>query len=644
MKTLELFAGIGGIALGLETIGWETVAFSEYDPGKNGKPPKRQYAAEVFAARFPDAVPLGDITTLRFARNPEGIQGVLTLDSLTEGTGTTWRALYRGTVDIIAGGFPCQDISHAGKGAGIEHGERSSLWRHFAEAIAGIRPRGVLIENVAALAGRGLDRVLMDLASIGYDCEWDVIGAAGVGAPHLRERIFVIAWPQGGGVHGGWPAPPVFDNWLTEPEGVPRLVTESVPDRTARLRCLGNAVVPQVAAHVGMILADRIAYDRDDRDVTEWDAKHARGPERGESKFVAYASEVHAADAETRPMPEATLCQGVTKLPRAGRMTSGEVYERKRSCPQALAKQTGLAYMAATLRPVHPASPPLVPTPAAGMHNEGENPAQWLERRETLKAKGINGNGAGMPLGVAVKLIPTPTAKDADSSRGLTAVRETPLARASQPGETLTDYVDPTNGGRLLPTPQAADGDRTSKHQMHGEGTLVGAAGRLLPTPTVADATSGAGHAESAQVSQNLRTAAALLPTPTASLGNKSVRTPEGAARELERGKGGDLTAAVTLLPTPRVYDSEHRGSGPTPAELAGTTGMALASRVHLLPTPRASEWKGTGPLGSKSHEHRVEKGYLDATMQELEQRSGKLNADWVEPLMGFPAGWSVLP
>jgi DNA (cytosine-5)-methyltransferase 1 len=98
-------------------------------------------------------------------------------------------------VDAICGGFPCQDISTAGKGAGMA-GERSGLWSEYARLVGELRPRYVLVENVAALLGRGLERVLGDLAALGYDAEWHCIPASAVGAPHIRDRVWIIAYPQ----------------------------------------------------------------------------------------------------------------------------------------------------------------------------------------------------------------------------------------------------------------------------------------------------------------------------------------------------------------------------------------------------------------------------------------------------------------
>jgi DNA (cytosine-5)-methyltransferase 1 len=154
----SLFAGIGGIELGLEwTEAFRTVWQVERDP----------YCQRVLAKHWPDAVRHEDVCAVGAAN--------------------------LAPVDLICGGFPCQDISNAGKRAGID-GERSGLWREYARIVRELRPRYVLVENVAALLGRGLGVVLGDLAACGYDAEWSVLSAQNVGAPHLRERLFVIAY------------------------------------------------------------------------------------------------------------------------------------------------------------------------------------------------------------------------------------------------------------------------------------------------------------------------------------------------------------------------------------------------------------------------------------------------------------------
>jgi DNA (cytosine-5)-methyltransferase 1 len=165
LRLLSLFAGIGGFELGLERSGgFQTVAQCEIDP----------YCNKVLAKHWPEVKRYGDIRELTADR--------LAADGIT--------------VDAICGGFPCQDISIAGKQAGIE-GERSGLWSEYARLIDELRPRVVFVENVAALLGRGLDRVLGDLAALGYDAVWDCIPASAVGAPHQRDRLWLVAYAEG---------------------------------------------------------------------------------------------------------------------------------------------------------------------------------------------------------------------------------------------------------------------------------------------------------------------------------------------------------------------------------------------------------------------------------------------------------------
>ena len=220
-------------------------------------------------------------------------------------------------VDVICGGFPCQDISYAGLGAGLE-GERSGLFFEAIRVVRELQPRIVVLENVAALLTRGLDRVLGTLAEIGYDAEWHCIPAAAVGAPHIRDRVFLLGWntdssndnsvearnlknaitsrissrshktkssvlantsdtnrrPDGfvatssgqkqrqqfGRAIGG--TVPRADWWAVEP-AVGR-VADGVPDRVDRLRGLGNAVVPQVAEFIGRQIVQHMIGGNDD--------------------------------------------------------------------------------------------------------------------------------------------------------------------------------------------------------------------------------------------------------------------------------------------------------------------------------------------------------------------------------------------
>lgn len=161
MNELALFAGAGGGILGGHLLGWRTVCAVEW----------ADYPRRVLLARQRDGIlprfPIWD--------------DVQTFD------GKPWR----GRVDVISGGFPCQDISAAGKGAGID-GAKSGMWHHMARIVREVRPRFVFVENSPMLTSRGLGRVLGDLAAMGYDAEWGVLGADDCGAPHKRDRIWIL--------------------------------------------------------------------------------------------------------------------------------------------------------------------------------------------------------------------------------------------------------------------------------------------------------------------------------------------------------------------------------------------------------------------------------------------------------------------
>ena len=264
MNELALFAGAGGGILGGHLLGWRTICAVEWEP----------YAASVLIARQNDGIlppfPVWD--------------DVQTFD------GKPWA----GRVDIVSGGFPCQDISAAGRGAGID-GARSGMWFHMARIISEVRPRFVYVENSPMLTSRGLHRVLGDLASLGFDARWGVVSASDVGAPHQRDRIWILANStqlqcNGGndnsGVCLGRESIPQFGNgggsqvvansecgkremgrhnarmgrvkklgkernatvcfWATEPD-VGR-VADGVAARVDRLKAIGNGQVPAVAA------------------------------------------------------------------------------------------------------------------------------------------------------------------------------------------------------------------------------------------------------------------------------------------------------------------------------------------------------------------------------------------------------------
>ena len=161
--------------------------------------------------------------------------------------------------DVIAGGFPCQDISNAGKRAGIT-GERSGLWAEFARIIGELRPCYVLVENVAALLHRGIDRVLGDLAALGFDAEWHCIPASAVGAPQQRDRLWIMGHTvDDARISEGWgrilisrsALASADDFWKGAAEPPFHGVAYGVPYGSYRLRSIGNAVVPQIPEIIG---------------------------------------------------------------------------------------------------------------------------------------------------------------------------------------------------------------------------------------------------------------------------------------------------------------------------------------------------------------------------------------------------------
>jgi len=241
MNELALFAGAGGGILGGKLLGWRTICAVEWD----------EHAREVLAAR----------------QNDGCLEPFPIWDDVQTFDGKPWR----GIVDVVSGGFPCQDISAAGKGAGID-GERSSMWSHMARIIGEVRPRFVFVENSPLLVGRGLARVLGNLASMGYDARWGIVGAHHVAAPHKRDRIWLMGYsheiyfgekPQNAtdGKIGRLPddARPTIGHrrlrgWLPEPR-VGR-VADGVADAVDRYARLGNGQVPQVAALAWEILGE----------------------------------------------------------------------------------------------------------------------------------------------------------------------------------------------------------------------------------------------------------------------------------------------------------------------------------------------------------------------------------------------------
>ena len=278
----SLFAGIGGFDLGFDRAGLTCKWQVEID----------EYAPRVLERHWPDVRRWGDIRTFPPDTDRTGLEERESVESYNESEcPSTKRSRGEWEVDVICGGFPCQDISYAGAGAGLD-GERSGLFWEAMRVIRQLEPRVVVLENVAALLTRGLSDVLGTLASLGYDAQWHCIQAVDFGAPHIRDRVFIIANRQGerfgegreGRVVGvgareedatemadtirtgleviaressydeGEQQAPERNghgrNWWSVEPNVGR-VAHGVPSRVDRLRGLGNAVVPQIAEWIG---------------------------------------------------------------------------------------------------------------------------------------------------------------------------------------------------------------------------------------------------------------------------------------------------------------------------------------------------------------------------------------------------------
>ena len=240
MKVGSLFSGIGGIDLGLQRAGMEIAWQCEKDP----------WCRRILTKHWPEVPKYEDVQTLDAA----------TVEP----------------VDMLAGGFPCQDLSVAGKRAGLREGTRSGLWLEFARLIRALRPKYVLVENVPGLlANHALGRVLGDLAECGYDAEWENIPASALGAPHRRERVWIVAYPKQGMRQSR--RIPYFNDvpFLSDWEGASEVYSlfcrgrsgpvndrhslrddAGFPKELDRIAALGNAVVPQIPEMIGYAILE----------------------------------------------------------------------------------------------------------------------------------------------------------------------------------------------------------------------------------------------------------------------------------------------------------------------------------------------------------------------------------------------------
>lgn len=373
----ELFAGYGGLGLGVTAaLGGHVTWYSENDPG----------ACQILAHRLPGIPNLGDITLIDWTTVPR--------------------------VDILTGGSPCQDISNAGRRAGMTDGTRSNLWVAMREAIAHLRPSLVVWENVRGAftapaasslepcpgcVGDRLDqsplsalgRVLGDLSDLGYDAVWHGLPASDIGAPHGRFRVFVVAHPRG----------EELARWAGLREGGPEGIGRGRPGH---------------GSHPANLLPT----------PTTQDAANTGGPSQFERNTVP-------------------LNAAVTLLP-SPRASDGE-----KGGPNQRGSSGDLMLPSAAMR--------LLPTPDSSNFNDGQSVEAYRERKERELAKGYNGNGGGTPLAMTVRLLPTPGAADGDGGH---------LSRSGERGDELLlgGVVKAHAEGRLLPTPRASDGPGGTSH------------------------------------------------------------------------------------------------------------------------------------------------------------------------------------
>ena len=252
MNELHLFAGAGGGILAGQLLGHRCICAVECEP----------YAQSVLVVR----------------QNDGSLPPFPIWDDVRTFDGRPWR----GAVDIVAGGFPCQDISESGFKQGID-GERSGLWRDMVRIIGEVRPRYVFVENVAALLHRGMGVVLGGLAKLGFDAQWTVLGTANIGGAQPRERVWILAHAQGIGWGAVQPQPRLFpaapkdsarlagDRGAEHTSNASRFlwpdqsgldrVADGMADRVERIRCIGNGQDPRVAAAAFTLLAERLGIE-----------------------------------------------------------------------------------------------------------------------------------------------------------------------------------------------------------------------------------------------------------------------------------------------------------------------------------------------------------------------------------------------
>ena len=556
----SLFAGIGGFDIGLASVGYKTSWAAEW----------AEFPRSVLRKRFPDLTLYEDVRDLK---NPP-------------------------KVDVLTGGFPCQDLSMAGRGAGIG-GARSGLWGEYARIIGEVQPRAVIIENVPALLIRGFEVVVGDLVAMGYSIEWDCIPAAALGAPHLRDRFWGVAHRE--------PAPVVFGQPMAlfpiTPEGAADL---EEPDELwdGYVDEEGNSLKPEKKWHrwprAGWVSGDAGLVMPLEPLARVADAKRRRvmlptpvvgGVDRGAGGGVLHHHVNHVLDGELLPTPVANDVKGdvVSHL----RNKNGwDGANRNRITSLAVLARNG--FQDATDEQIAEAQRTAAKTDRA-------REAGWTPEDPAL---------------------PTPRATDGDrGGRGdlLAVVKGRPNAHSGGEDELLPTPVASDAKSSARTTTNDGEGPATGRKVGDGDDTLLDAVrkGRLLPTPEASDGSGG-------RVSKDL--------------GGKR---PSGAKRAVTLG----TAVAHGLVPTPTTQDAKNNAS---PSQQRRNTPPlnVVAHDLELMPTPAAADGS-RGPdfarNGRDGAEGRAGSGGDDLVTSVARRQPGALNPTWVEWLMAFPLYWTDL-
>ena len=611
VPVLSLCAGVGGLDLAMAAFGGVTRLYAEI-----AEAPRAVLEAQMEAG---------------FLHRAPIIRDMATVD---------WSADWRGQpIDAVIGGIPCQGHSHAGKRLGAK--DPRNLWPSMFSAVKAFRPRLVLLENVRGILSSDkrvaerqmpemLESIFADLASVGYRAAWTCVYASEAGAPHIRDRFFLLAEREPGdaqrllvrqrsiadGVYDdparAWPAPrtPSMEQLPHEP---PRTTLDG-RGRALRLRCLGNAVLPAQAV---------LALERLREMLAAPDGEPGEPYEIVVSAREQFHSAVTAARLKSWPpsgflwVHRCAVCKGLGTCPSQGWKAFARVEERAsrwapEGTPWPTATTGGTGYRSGNRRDVwrptlegavqglgpqrllqrldkseffalgsldeangygtrlvEPSAP--WPTPDASASNVGESPESFEARRQKwrLLERDRNGNGQGTPLGISVHLPwPTPTASDAKAS----GAAGYPVEERS-PGLTLTDAA------------------------VRG---FSDAQGRAWATPIVADA-----------------------------------KSPDNSASRSR--EGGPTLSDQVREPWPTVLASDAtRGEVETPAKPRQTESLSHAATPWGTPTGRDGK-DGAAAADSAAPENAL----LGRQVLEKGVRRGALNPDWVELLMGFPVGWT---